>query len=104
MLARALTASSSESPWLSSAQLGPDGSLECIGTQGQPVPSAAEAAAGEVAVVRSLIGLLRVILGEGVTVRLLESVCPGPFLETWGAAMGVARTAGFESGTVIGLP
>jgi hypothetical protein len=76
LLSRALTASSSEFPWLGSAQLSPDGSLEGIGTTGQPVPSAAEAAAGEVAVVRSLVGLLRVILGEGVTVRLLENVCP----------------------------
>jgi hypothetical protein len=104
MLSRALTASSSEFPWLSSAQLGPDGSLEGIGTPGQPVPSAAEAAAGEVAVVRSLIGLLRVILGEGVTVRLLESVYPGAFSETWGAAIAVAGTAGLESGTVISCP
>jgi hypothetical protein len=94
LLSRALTATSSEFPWLGSAQLSPDGSLEGIGTKGQPVPSAAEAAAGEVAVVRSLIGLLRVILGEGVTMRLLESVCPGPFPETWGAAMGLAERQG----------
>jgi hypothetical protein len=93
LLSRALTASSPEFPWLGSAQLSPDGSLEGIGTTGQPVPSAAEAAAGEVAVVRSLIGLMRVILGEGVTARLLESACPGPLPETWGAAMGVSGTA-----------
>ena len=94
LLCRALTASSSEFPWLSSAQLSPDGSLQGIGTTGQPVPSAAEAAAAEAAVVKSLIGLLRVILGEGVTVRLLESVFPSPLSETWGAAMGAAGTAG----------
>jgi hypothetical protein len=103
LLSRALTASSSDFPWLGSAQLSPDGSLEGIGTTGQHVPSAAEAAAGEVAVVRSLIGLLRVILGEGVTVRLLERVGPGPFPETWGAAIGVAEAAVLESGTAIGL-
>jgi hypothetical protein len=102
LLSRALTASSSEFPWLGSVQLSPDGSLEGIGAAGQPVPSATEAAAAEVAVVRSLIGLLRVILGEGVTVRLLESVCSGPSSETWGASMGVAGAAGLESGTVIG--
>jgi hypothetical protein len=67
------------------------------------VPSAAEAAAGEVAVVRSLVGLLRVILGEGVTVRLLESVYSGRSPEMWGAAMGVAEAEGLESGTAIGL-
>jgi hypothetical protein len=103
LLSRALTASSSEFPWLGSAQLNPDGSLEGIGTTGQQVPSAAEAAAGEVAVVSSLIGLLRVILGEGVTVRLLESVCPGRSPEMWGAAMGVARAERLESGTAMGL-
>jgi hypothetical protein len=102
LLSRALTASSSEFPWLGTAQLSPDGSLEGIGTTGQPVPSAAEAAAAELAVVRSLIGLLRVILGEGVTVRLLESA--GPSSEAWGAAMGVAGTAGLESGTLVGHP
>jgi hypothetical protein len=102
LLSRALTASSPEFPWLGSAQLSPDGSLDCIGTIGQPFPSAAEIAAGEVAVVRSLIGLLRVILGEGVTMSLLESVCPGPFSETWGAVMGVATTPGPESGRVLG--
>jgi hypothetical protein len=101
LLSRALTASSSEFPWLGFAQLSPDGSLEGIGTAGQPVPSAAEAAAAEVAVVRSLIGLLRVFLGEGVTVRLLESVCPGPSSEAWGATMGVA---GLGSGAVLGHP
>jgi hypothetical protein len=104
LLSRALTASSSEFPWLGSAQLGPDGSVGGIGTTGQPLPSPAEAAAAEVAVVRSLIGLLRVILGEGVTVRLLESVRPGSFSEMWGVATGVAGTAGLESGTVLGHP
>jgi hypothetical protein len=94
MLSRALTASSSEFPWLGSAQLSPDGSLEGIGTTGQPVPSAAEAAAAEVAVVRTLIGLLRVILGEGVTVRLLESVVPPSFSGTWGAATGLPARQG----------
>jgi hypothetical protein len=103
LLSRALTASSSEFPWLGSAQLNPDGSLEGIGTTGQLVPSAAETAAGEVAVVRSLTGLLRVILGEGVTVRLLESVCPGRSPEMWGPALGVAEAEGLESGTAIGL-
>jgi hypothetical protein len=103
LLSRALTASSSEFPWLGSAQLRPDGSLEGIGTTGQHVPSAAEAAAGEAAVVRSLIGLLRMILGEGVTVRLLESVCPGRSPEMWGAVMGVAGAEGLESGSAIGL-
>ena len=102
LLSRALTSSSSEFPWLGSAQFSPDGSLEGIGTAGQPVPSAAEAAAAEVAVVRSLIGLLRVILGEGVTVRILENMCPGPFSETWGAVMGVATTPRLEAGTVLG--
>jgi hypothetical protein len=43
-----------------------------------------------------------VILGEGVTVRLLESA--GPSSETWGAATGVAGTAGLESGTLVGHP
>jgi hypothetical protein len=94
LLSRALTASSSEFPWLNSAQLSPDGSLEGIGSTGQPVPSAAQVAAAELAVVRSLVGLLRVILGEGVTVRLLERVCPGPFPETWGAAMGLPERQG----------
>jgi hypothetical protein len=104
LLSRALTASSSEFPWLGSAQLNPDGSLEGIGTTGQHVPSAAEAAAGEVAVVRSLIGLLRVILGEGVTVRLLESVGHGRSPEMWGAVMGVAGAEGLESGSATGPP
>jgi hypothetical protein len=98
LLSRALTASSPEFPWLGSARLSPDGSLEGIGTTGQAVPSAADSAAGEVAVVRSLIGLLRVILGEGVTVRLLES--GGLLPETWGAVMGAATTPGLERGTV----
>jgi hypothetical protein len=97
-----LTASSSEFPWLGSAQLSPDGSLQGIGTTGQPVPSAAEAAVAEAAVVKSLIGLLGAILGEGVTVRLLESVIPSPFSETWGGAMGAAGTAKLGSGTAIG--
>ena len=87
LLARALAASSTEYPWLRSVQLKPDGFLEGPGMYS---PDPKQAAAGELAVMRSLVAMLQTIVGHSVTLRLIENVCPEALSETWDNGSGVA--------------
>jgi hypothetical protein len=64
LLSRALAASDSDFPLLKHVELKPSGVLADIGTKEYVFPNALEAAEAELAVFRSLVGLLRTIVGR----------------------------------------
>ena len=73
LLSRALVGPTSKFPWLRSAQqLTPSELFERI-DQSEVYPSMIEAKEAETAVVKSLLELLKVLLGESVTMRLLQT-------------------------------
>ena len=73
LLSRALVGPISQFPWLQSVrQLTPSELFDRI-DQTQPCPSAIEAAEAEATVVASILELLKVFLGESVTLHLLQN-------------------------------
>jgi hypothetical protein len=82
LASRALTLSRPEVPSLSAARVAADGSLEGLGdieTQfDMGKPSAAD---GEIILIARLLGLLRLFLGEALTLSLLRSTWPGEAFE-----------------------
>ncbi len=75
MLSRALSATRADFPWLRSAKASKTGGLVGL-DQVHPPPDSEEAMRGELAVLGSLIELLRSFLGDGVTLQLLRSLWP----------------------------
>lgn len=75
LLSRALRATNSEFPWLQLAKASAAGTLEGL-DRIQPPPDIQEAMRGELAVIGSLIELLRSVLGDAITEQLLKSLWP----------------------------
>ena len=82
LASRALTLSRPEVPSLSAARVAADGSLEGLGDiQTQFDTGADSATDGEIILIARLLGLLRLFLGEAVTLSLLRSTWPGEVFE-----------------------
>ncbi len=75
MLSRALLAQCSEFPWLRSARAGLNGTVEGLNDI-EFTPSVQEAARGELAVLGSLVELLRSFVGDAVTLQFLRTMWP----------------------------
>lgn len=75
LLLRALASTRASYPWLSSAQVTQNGRIEGI-AEPKPGLDPQEALQGELALMGSLIELLRSLLGDGVTLQLLKAVWP----------------------------
>ena len=75
LLSRALVATRSDFPWIRSASASGHGTLEGL-DRVQPVPDPEEAMRCELAILGSLIELLRSFLGDGITLQLLRSLWP----------------------------
>ncbi|MGI4757673.1 MAG: hypothetical protein ACRYGF_12590 [Janthinobacterium lividum] len=75
MLSRALLAHVSEFPWLRFARASPSGTVAGLTEIPQP-PSPQEAARAELAVLGSLVELLRCFVGDVVTLQFLRTIWP----------------------------
>ncbi len=75
VLARALVLAKAEAPWLGELKLGLDGALAMTDELEARV-GPEEAIRGSVILIRSLLGLLVIFIGERLTVRLLQDVWP----------------------------
>lgn len=75
LLVRALESAHLDYPWLETARVSLDGEVQGLGSLGQSLSEGA-AAAGELAMIASLVELLRTFLGDGVTMQLLRSIWP----------------------------
>lgn len=74
LMARALGLAKAEVPWLGQLQIKDDGSVEGLDKlEGKKAPVIA---AGEVALVAQLVGLLMTFIGEELTMRLLHEIWP----------------------------
>jgi hypothetical protein len=81
---RALTQAKSEAPGLWAVKVAPDGSLQGLGEFGPQLvefepqlgSDKDQASEGGVILIARLLGLLRVLLGEALTLRLVQSVWP----------------------------
>jgi hypothetical protein len=75
LVARALALASAEAPWLRSASVGSDGTMEGLETlQARIAPQ--DIAKGRVLLVAHLLGLLVAFIGEDLTLRLVRDVWP----------------------------
>jgi len=82
LASRALTLSRPEVPSLSAARVAADGSLEGLGDiQTQFDTGADSATDGEIILIARLLGLLRLFLGEALTLSLLRNAWPGEVFE-----------------------
>ncbi|HEV2620113.1 MAG TPA: hypothetical protein VGU23_09285 [Acidobacteriaceae bacterium] len=75
MLTRALRATHADFPWLGSVNASNSGAVQGL-DRVQPPPNLHEAMRCEMAILGSLIELLRSFLGDGVTLQLLRSLWP----------------------------
>ena len=75
LLTRALATTSSEFPWLSNARVSSDGGLRGLEDLND-LPSLPEALHGELAMIGTLVELLRSLLGDDVTMHLLRTIWP----------------------------
>ena len=75
ILSRALVAQRPMFPWLRSARAGTNGAIEGL-NELEPAPSVQEAARGELAVLGSLVELLRSFVGDTVTLQFLRTIWP----------------------------
>ena len=75
LLSRALTLARADVSWLRAVEVKPDGTLEGLDVL-RPQLAAEEMAAGQVAVLAELLGLLFAFIGESLTIRLLGEVWP----------------------------
>jgi hypothetical protein len=77
LASRALTLSRPEVPSLSAAQVAADGSLQGLGKIEIQFDMGKDSATdGEIILIARLLGLLRLFLGEALTLRLLRSAWP----------------------------
>ena len=77
LASRALTLSRPEDPSLSAAQVAADGSLQGLGKIEIQFDMGKDSATdGEIILIARLLGLLRLFLGEALTLRLLRSAWP----------------------------
>jgi hypothetical protein len=78
LASRALTLARPEAPSLSSARVASDGSLQGLGEiETQIDIDKDRAGEGGIILIASLLGLLRIFLGEALTLRLLRHAWPG---------------------------
>jgi hypothetical protein len=82
LLARALVSAKAEVPWLNALQVKPDGTLEGLHSQINPV----EFLEGRVVLVAQLLGLLVALIGPNVTSRLVSDVWPKFHSAEWASA------------------
>jgi len=82
LASRALTLARPEVPSLSAAQVAADGSLEGLGDIKAQFDMGKDSATnGEIILIARLLGLLRLFLGEALTLSLLRSTWPGEVFE-----------------------
>jgi hypothetical protein len=78
LASRALTLARPEAPSLSAARVTSDGSLQGLGEiETQINMGTARASEGGIILIARLLGLLRIFLGEALTLSLLRSAWPG---------------------------
>ena len=86
---RALTLARSEAPSLSAARVTADGSLQGLGEIGTPFDvDKNQAGDGGAILIARLLGLLRLFLGEALTLSLLRTAWPGEVFEDRNSAHG----------------
>ena len=74
LIVRALTFARADFPWLAGIQTESDGSLKGVHAAAQQAP--ADALAGFTAVLSHFFGLLMALIGETLTLRLLQGIWP----------------------------
>jgi len=89
LASRALTLATPEAPSLSEARVTADGSLQGLGEiETQIDIDKDRAGEGGIILIARLLGLLRVFLGEALTLRLLRSAWPGEAFDDRNAGNG----------------
>jgi hypothetical protein len=89
LASRALTLSRAEVPSLSAARVAADGSLEGLGASETQFDMGMDSATdGEIILIARLLGLLRLFLGEALTLSLLRNAWPGEVVEDSNSAHG----------------
>jgi hypothetical protein len=89
LASRALTLATPEVPGLGSARVSPDGSLEGLGEMETQIDMDKDRAGeGGIILIARLLGLLRMFLGEALTLSLLRNVWPGEAFDDRNSAHG----------------
>jgi hypothetical protein len=89
LASRALTLARPETPSLAAAQITADGSLQGLGEiEAQFDIDKDQAGTGGIILIARLLGLLRIFLGEALTISLLRSAWPGEAFEDHNSAHG----------------
>ena len=89
LASRALTLSRPEVPSLSAARVAADGSLQDLGDIKTQFDMGKDSATdGEIILIARLLGLLRLFLGEALTLSLLRSTWPGEVFEDRNSLQG----------------
>jgi hypothetical protein len=89
LASRALTLAKPEAPSLSEARVTADGSLQGLGEIETQIDMDKDRAAdGGIILIARLLGLLRIFLGEALTLRLLRNAWPGEVLDDSNSAHG----------------
>ena len=89
LASRALTLATPEAPCLSEARVTADGSLQGLGEiETQIDIDKDRAGAGGIVLIARLLGLLRVFLGEALTLSLLRNAWPGEAFDDGNAGNG----------------
>jgi hypothetical protein len=89
LASRALTLSRPEVPSLSAARVAADGSLQGLGDIETQVDMGKDPAGnGEIILIARLLGLLRIFLGEALTLSLLRNAWPGEVFDDRNSAHG----------------
>jgi hypothetical protein len=89
LASRALTLARPEAPNLSAARVATDGSLQGLSEFGTKFDiDTNQAGDGEIILIARLLGLLRVFLGEALTLRLLRDAWPGEDFDDCSSAHG----------------
>ena len=87
LASRALTLARPDAPGLSTARVAADGSLHGLGESGAHLAMDRDGAGeGGIILIARLLGLLRIFLGEAMTLRLLHNAWPGEAFDDYNSA------------------
>jgi hypothetical protein len=88
LVSRALTLARAEAPSLSAARVAADGSLQGLGEIETQFDLDNQAGDGGIILIARLLGLLRIFLGEALTLSLLRNAWPGEVFDDRNSVYG----------------
>ena len=88
LASRALTLARPEAPCLGEARVSSDGYLQGLGEIETQIDDKDRAGEGEIILIARLLGLLRIFLGEALTLSLLRNAWPGEAFDDRNAENG----------------